>query len=561
MVTASYVEAYVARLQSMALLQHQHLLRLDDQAYPINTELLYITRIGMVWLMQAAMLLFHSTAIWVLRVITIASFILLAGSSIWFARTWSRVSYAACAAAFVLTPGLVEPSFFIADNLISASLASFAFALVGRSLTLPRWLAIGMLLALAMLIRLDAVLVVPAFVGLLWLSSRNFKRVSEAVLLAALGAGLIFLLSYLLTGVSLPLQFKVGRLFSHINNNPAIYQTGLLKTRLLIFFGFFGLVTLPLLCVGAWQNWVRKGHQWSYILTLLPLAFYLLVIPHANEIRDFCILGAPFVVHQTAGGWEWLFNQASSPVLRQRLIAGAMTLLFTVVLFGPPYISMRDGPRTLFGRAYSPIFWKQWQGRTLSMIDSLQMLVNAIQRGQDVLVISSQFEPDRYLHLRLLQEGFFLDKVSQEDGCRSIETFHKMDRRISIVRTENPYGVVLGKQAGTLIGALQLDTSLQCLAPVHFDRAYFFSIGDSGTPYGAGLNGEERHIPNHFVLPILHTATYGFFRETRLSPADVTLLYAAAQHTLNTSPGYVNEAMFQQRIQSQLWSPEAADTR
>ncbi len=558
-VTSSYVEAYVARLQSMALLQPHHLLALDDQAYPIDTEMLYVTRRGMVWLIEGAMLALHSTGIQVLRVITVASFLLLSGSCVAFARRWGKVPAWAAVAAIVATPGIVEPAFFIADNLVSAALATLALALVGRSLTLPRWLLIGVLVACAMLVRLDAVLIVPALLAVLWLSSRDGLRMALALVLASAGAAAV-LLAASSHGISLATAWKVGRLFSTMNNNPEIYQTGLLKTRALIFFGFFGFITFPLLLVNAWRSWPQRGWEWGLVMTLLPSCFYLLVISRANEIRDFCLLAAPFVVLHGAGGFAWLRSHLCERRATHRRLAWALLAWFILVLFAPPYISMRDGPRTLIGRVYSPVFWRQWQGRTLTMLDQIRALTGKVQGTETMLVLTSQFEPERYLHLSLLQDGFTLAPVTLADPrCRSIEIFRDGTRTVIDVRTENPYGMVHGKAAGAEIGEMQLDASLQCLRSVPFTRAYFFSIGDSGDQYGPGLDGEERPIPAHFPLPILHRASYGFFRSTPLSLPDVTLLDAATQRSLrqaeqdhHPSPDLID---FFRHVQSRFWVP------
>ena len=558
MLTSCYVEAYVARLQSMALLQHQHLLAMDDQAYPIDTEMLYVTRRGMVWLMEGAMLVLHSTGIQVLRVLTIASFLLLSGSCIAFARRWAKAPLWAAVAAIVATPGIVEPSFFIADNLVSAALATLALALVGRSLTLPRWFFIGILVACALLVRMDAVLIIPALLAVLWLSSRDYRRMAFALVLAAVGAAAV-LYAASSHGLSLTTAWKVARLFSFMNNNPEIYQTGLLKTRALIFFGFFGLISLPLVILNAWRSWAQRGWEWGFVMTLLPACFYLLVISRANEIRDFCLLAAPFVVLHGACGWEWLRKSLLKQHSNRRWAAGTLLAFFALVLLAPPYISMRDGPRTLVGRAYSPVFWRQWQGRTTTMIHQIDTLIDNVQPTQTMLVLTSQFEPERYLHLSLLQDGFTLGKTSSSDSpCRSIEVFRKGTRAVFDLRTDNPYGLVHGASASTVIGEMQLDASLQCLRSISFTRAYFFSLGDSGKQYDPALHGEERPIPDHFFLPILHKASTGFFSSTPLSPTDVTLLDAASQRQVrqwqegHSSPDLTD---FFHHVQPRFWVP------
>ncbi len=534
MFTAPYVEAYVARLQSMAMLNQAGKLGLDDQAYPINTELLYVTRVGMVWLLQVAMGVLHSTSLWVLRVITIGSLGLLAGSSVVFARRWTGVPAWAVLACLVVTPGILEPSFFVADNLVAASLTCLALALVTERVGFGRWFAIGAIAACATLVRLDAVLVVPAVVAVLWLATRAWRKVGLGVVFALLGAAAVFAMSQWVTGVSLVQSYEVGRFFSAVNNNPTIYQTGLRKTEGLIFFGFFGLITLPLLGIGARLNSKRHRRSWSVVMTLLPVLFYAAVIPHANEIRDFCIMGAPFVVLHGATGVVWLVESAQGRGGVRKLWALALFVWFALVLLAPPYISMRDGPRALTGRLYTPIFWRQWQGRTLGMIDQIHALVDEVRPGQTMLAISSQFEPERYLHLRLLQEGFKIDQVPIGNAkCRSIERFQRDGRTVVSVRTENPYGIIPDGDNGHRLESEQVVDSLACLGAESFGQRYFFSIGESGKPYWRGLSGDEVEIPRHFPLRILHRASYGFFRSVPLTAQDVRKLNDAADGSLN----------------------------
>ncbi len=557
MLTSSYVEAYVARLQSMAILNHSGQIGLDDQAYPINTELLYVTRVGMVWLMQAGMWVFHSTSLWVLRVITIASLVLLAASSIVFARRWAKVPAWGVLACVVLTPGILEPSFFIADHLVSAALTCLALALVNERITFWRWFGIGAIVACAMLVRLDAVLIVPAVVAVLWLANRAYRKMGAAIAFAVGGAAVVFAISYKVAGVSLVQSYEVGRFFSVLNNNPAIYQTGLAKTRELIFFGFFGLISLPLIAAGAWENFKEKGRAWSVVMTLLPVLFYAVVIPHANEIRDFCIMGSPFVLLHAGTGLRLLVANIEGQG-RRSWVGVASIAFFALVLFAPPYISMRDGPRVLIGRAYSPMFWRQWQGRTLGMIDQIHDLVDEVKPGESMLVISSQFEPDRYLHLRLLQEGFRIERVSGEASCQSIETFSRDGRTVVSVRTENPYGMF--HLSSNYLESLQIVDSLQCLGGRSFEQRYFFSIGQPEEPYWPGLSGRDVEIPTRFPLRILHKASYGFFGESPLSLEDLNRLKSlaassVAAHTPESQAVVPDEPSFRRSVGHHYWTP------
>ncbi len=220
----------------------------------------------------------------------------------------------------------------------------------------------------------------------------------------------------MVTGVSLLQTYQVSHLFSEVNNNPTIYQTGLAKTRELIFFGFFGLVTLPLLVIESWTNYRTHSTRWNIAMTLVPVLFYFALIPHANEIRDFCIMGSPFVLLQAATGLQRLLAVAEAPASPYRWIAISVFGIFVLLFVAPPYLSMRDGPRALTGRIYSPIFWRQWQGRTIGMKGKIHGLVNQVVPGQRILVISSQFEPDRYLHLRLPVQVRIVSQLRCREG-------------------------------------------------------------------------------------------------------------------------------------------------
>ena len=300
MLASTYVEAFVERLHSMALLLNRHQLALDDQTYPINTEFLYVTRLGMVQLMRLALAIFGENSLAGLRVLTISSFIALSWSSITFARRWSADSLGrhepvwALAAILILTPGIVEPSFFFADNLVSAAFAITALALVTYRVTPVRWFAIGALFASAMLVRLDALLVAPMIVTVLWFACRDYRRIALALLCGLAAAVAVFFVSYKLTGVSLFQAIRVGRFFSAVNSS-GMYN-GNLRRSTALAIGFFGLITIPCVVIGAWGNFREHTRRWSFVMILVPALYYMAAFHKANEIRDFYLLGTPYVL-------------------------------------------------------------------------------------------------------------------------------------------------------------------------------------------------------------------------------------------------------------------------
>jgi hypothetical protein len=560
--SAMYVEVYMARLQSMAILLHRGLsLALDDQAYPINTEFLYVTRLGMVQLIRAGVAIFGAASIWSVRAPMLVSFAILGLAGVAFARRWSSEPRWALAAMLILTPGILEPSFFLADNLPSAALAILALALVSDRVSALRWLAIGALMGCATLVRLDAILVAPMLVGLLWLACRDLRRSALAILYGLCGATVIFLLSAHFTGVSLPLAFRVGRSFSAANG-AAIYGAGLHRTALTAL-GFFGLITAVCLPIGVWENVRRKPVSWSIILALMPGLFYLVFLPKANEIRDFSLLAAPFVLLHGATGLRRLLEAARQSTGATVWAARAVLLFFLFVLFAPPAVISKDGPRTIVGRAYSPVFWRQWQARTSAAQHSLIDYVDSVHPGQHVLVVQSFYEPDRYLHLALLQKGFQILPASGEAGCSSIETYARQGTMVVNLRTEDPYGIVGGGAIDQELAAMQFLSSLQCLRGQPFGRITHTQWGLFGFRLWPDDIGDLIPVPSPaWPIKALHGTSFPQLRISEWSPADLSRAEASASDMLahqNVKISSVpSSSAFHEKMQNRLWKPGAA---
>ena len=503
--SSTYVEAYVARLQSMAILLHRGAsLRLDDFAYPINTEFLYFTRVGMVQLMRLVNWIFGGGSDWGLRVLTLASFALLAFSAVRFGRRWSAEPVWVLAAILVLTPGILESSFFFADNLPSAALAALALALVSGNVSAVRWLAIGGLLGSATLVRLDAVLVAPMVVAVLWLATRDLRKMGLAIAYGLIGAAIVFAVSAHATGVALPLALRVGHEFKAVNGSD-LYAPGFGRT-VRTARGFFGVITAICALVGFWSNFQRKPASWSIVMGLMPILFFLAVLPKANEVRDFSLLGVLFVVLQGGTGLREILQTATAKSDTRRWAALAVLLVFAVVLFGPPRMDSSDGPRPFIGRVWSPIFWRQWQHRTSEALQQLSEYVDTIRPGERILVVNPFYEPDRYLNLTLLQKGFSLLPPSGAENCQSVQIYSRNGTTVYSIRTENPYGLSGKGLIDTQLAALQFTTSLTCLNGLHFDRIAEMDWGGRGLRLGEAAPLAQVTIPSpsFFLRPLHH---------------------------------------------------------
>lgn len=568
MFTSTYVEAYMERLQTMAMLQPHGRLWLDDQAYPINTEFLYVTRLGMVELMRGCIAIFGASSLWGLRALTIGSFAVVTAACLAFSRRWAAsethqaTPWWPFAVFLVLVPGIVEPSFFFADNLISAAFATAALALVTGKVSVPRWLIIGGLFGAAMLVRLDALLIAPLILSVLWLACRDYRRIAVAVLLGAVGASAVFLLNWRFTGISLLQAIQVGRFFSAVNAN-GVYSSGFKRT-VIIALGFFGFLSLPFLAAGVWSNLKLRAARWSLVMTLVPTIFYLVVLPKANEIRDFCLLGAPYVVLHGGTGLRLLVDSALGkrrlPVPLPTWAARLALLACACVFLSPPVLLRKDGPRPIAGRIWSPIFWRQWQDIRFDAVSRLHGLVDSVRPGERFLIINSHYEPDRTLHLLLLQAGYQLQPARQDGDCQSLETLTNGPTSFTLLRTESPYGMIASGKLDKEVSALQVTSSFSCLQGQSFDHQYYLLWGgDSALPE---QTVSEVRIPEpSFRFKVLHGAKFPSLRVIPLDPDAVVRLKAAAaqleRHPLEAGsyqlPSYQE---FRQQMRDRYWTPE-----
>lgn len=557
--TASYVEAYVVRLHSMAILLHRGVrLGLDDQAYPINTEFLYLTRIGMVELIRCGVLLFGELTIWSVRAPVLLSFVLLGAVGVRFGRRWAEEPWWALCAMIVLTSGILESSFFLSDNLPSAALATVALLLVGGRASPLRWLGAGAMLAAATLVRLDAVLVIPMAAGVLWLAHPQPRTIAKAVLYAGLGAAVIFVLNRWATGVGLPLALNVGRTFSAANASD-LYAPGLRRTAD-IAVGFFGLITLPCILVGLWENARRHPVRWSMVMGLLPGLFYLAFLPKANEIRDFMLLGVPFVVLHGATGLRRILQAAAAGPAPSTWAARLVLLFFALVASGPPWVISKDGPRTMMGRVYAPVFWWQWQARNAQAQLRIDQFVSSLRPGSRVLALESFFEPDRYLHLALLQRGFQIAPVQDPTHCGSVEVYTNGAATVVNLRSEVPYGLINAGRTDDQVAAMQMLASFQCIKGQRFDRIEHLAWG--GVGYSFGPDQVTSHItvpaPN-FPVPAFRRVTYPELQIVDWSAGDLSRAQSQATQILSTPnsqglpiPSY---AEFHEKMLGRQWDP------
>ena len=528
-----HVEAFSARSQSLAIMDMQGKVALDDQAYPVNIEYFFGLRLGTVKLLEWIMRLTHSTGDLNFHLLTTCSFLLLLGSSFRFAWRWAKSPLWAAVTFAILTPGLIEIAFFFSDNLPSAALAAFATALVIPRASLPRWFLIGLLAAGATLCRSDGMLAIPGVLLVSFLGApSSLRSLAPRWLAFAAGLAALFYLSWRSTGMSLLHTLAVSR---WISNMHFAESRGLQLVHASLAM-FFGLPSILLLLLGVWKLWKKSQRREKIVLLLYPTGFYLYFMTKAIEPRNFLLLGAPFLVLLGAEGVQAALQALRGPnrTHRNLAIAGAAASLLLWVL--PPRISISDGPRTILGHLWSPLLWRQWQGTIEDDMQRYNAFLDGIKPGERVLVLGVSFQAERYFHLQLLKAGYTLEPHSDKDAFHELVDVYRLGNKVVLqVRNEQPFAIYTAANPGMSFRypqEFQLSTELAALKPADYDRAVMMTWGDqyffqehvgSSTQFQRQAGPQVEVIPA-LSMPAIRRNEYGKLRIIPMTAQDLDQL-------------------------------------
>jgi len=335
--------------------------------YPPYAEFFYLTRIGVVFLLQALMRVVGNGDI-AFRILTAASFLLFAGATLAVARRHVRASLPALVVALLLTPGLAELGFYFNDNVVSASL--------------------GML----------GLLLLPVAAGFSWLETGHWSRLVALGALVSAGILVVFAASYAASGATVIDALQIGRYF---DNMQAKFRHYSVTTALLLLF--FGLPNLMLLPLGAWQ--VLRGGDLKRVLVLVGLLLAYMG-RSATQARHFYPLLAPFVVMHGARGLTWIATALTAGRMQRRWAVLWLAGTAAVWLALPVLVPVADGPRAVVGRLWSPLLWFRWQAAMGDTLEAAARLAEPSSQVHRIVVLTTNFDPDHFLRLRLWQHGW-----------------------------------------------------------------------------------------------------------------------------------------------------------
>ena len=473
---SQHLEGYTANLRAITLVWERGQLADFDPVTPVIIQYLFATRTGIILLLSFIDRAFGHPGDAGFRGLVIASFLLLAASSVVIARRWGKLGIAACVIGFIAIPGLVDIGSFFNDNIISAALGMAALAAVSRSGSIRACAASGVLLGAATLCRTDALALCPAIAGLVWLQHGRLAQLLVRGLAVAAGFLLASAAAYAVIGTTL-----IGAL--HIPAQFVPPRIGIVF-RMTIFGLFIGVPALVLLCLGTALNVQRhvvKSFDVRWCLLFLAYPAFILsiaVLRLSTEVRYIYPLLAPFYLVHVGRGLEYLHELLQRQGWPRRIgiaVAGGLVLVSVV----PPDTFVRDGPHATVGRLWMPLVWFRWQASVANSLRQVDQLAEKADVDPQVLVLSTHFNDEYFFRLRLLEHGFEARSAESEfPGCQGgFSVYAKPGHKTLHIRSENQYGFVQAVP-NVIVRSVQIQRALQCPAAWTFDDAYLAFAGE-----------------------------------------------------------------------------------
>jgi hypothetical protein len=478
--TAVHVEGFSGQIQSLSIALAGDGIASHDPYLPLITEFIFLTRAGVVDLLALMHLTVGIDGDEAFRTLTVTSLATLIAASVAFARTRGSVRAAAALAAVVLTPGLIETGFFFNDNIVSAAFACLALALLTPAAASWRYLLSGALAGAAVLCRLDAVFALPFLAGIVLIEIRPWPRAVRRV--AALAGGFLFTVavSVAVNRVTIVDSLSIGAYFNHVEARGYEWRTSLAA---LLFF--FGPVTPMLLATGILrtrlvgitrQNWPQVA-----CFVVYPLLLTAFAMKTGREVRYLYPLLAPVIALHGGGGVEWILEQLHKPAGERRVVPLLALLSVMVITFcvPPSVVAIADGPRALFGRIWSPVLWWRWQRGVGQSMAQLAGFVDRLDREPATLVLTSHWNDEFFLRLRLSERGYINTTAAETfPGCDGFSVYTHGQHRVFHLRLHNEYYLV--PYSNTTYGALAITRALVCPAVKGVANEWVTTFGSKG---------------------------------------------------------------------------------
>lgn len=425
-----HVEGFSASIDSLALHLASGSLLDYDRQFPFNLDYFLATRSGVVVILAALHRCFADAGEWPFRVVMLTGFAGVVVGSVVLVRRWAGVGAGLAVGALLLMPGVSESAFFYNDNVLSSGLAIAALALLATGASprvAARALVAGLLFGAAVACRSDALVVAPAFLGVSWMRRRHPRALLASLSCVAVGALVVLAMLYAAFGFTLVDSLAAARhAVQSWSRGPS------LKTHAATLVFFIGLPAIVLGAIGFGLLVKRRDRVLVLTVAGMPLLYNLVYLGKAWEARSFLPM-TPFFAALVCLGARWAIDHAS------RIQRVVLVALLAIVWIAPPLrIATHDGPREVVGRLWAPVLWSAWQQQRRADTEGFESFARGLTTA--TLVMTSDWNADRYLHLALQDAGFRTIGTLGGPACgRVVETFSRGDVVVRHLRLHVPF--------------------------------------------------------------------------------------------------------------------------
>ena len=442
----AYTEGFQAEIVINAYALRMGNLRLGDTLYPFDSRFFLLTRLGTTLFVLGLQSLGNLTGLAALQLIGIGSLAVLVGALLMLLWRVYRVGPTLGLLCCILFPPIFEAAYLPNDNMPSAALVCAAVLLFWTNPTILRTVVTGLLLGVAVLLRLDAALIAPAFAILLLTEVRGWgARAIRAVIAGGIVAATPIMV-YRLCGLSF---FDVSAVVDQgvrLWDRPQQALHNDLRTALLSFTVLGGF---------AWLLGVvsfARSRRWRDLALAIAVPLFYVAAYRSQLVEGRYLLPlSPFILPAMAEG---LRSVAVLPG-RWRTVAlmGLAAGLVVWIVPPPPNMPARlladdEGPRFVVGRAWNPLPTLWWQDRLRAGQTALAAQVERLAATPDPaanpipdrVIVTGYWTGDRITTLALLEHGFLLQPDRTRAQCRGIaenSTRNAVD--VMQIRTHVPF--------------------------------------------------------------------------------------------------------------------------
>ena len=497
--TSAHVEGFSASIVSLALHINTGQIADYDRLHPANLEYFTLSRIGIVSWMSMLTGPLGISGEWAMRATTWIGFAALATSSFVLTRRWANASSLASVVALLLIPGLAESSFFYNDTIFAAALGVTALAVISTSPSAALAAASGVLFGAAIVARLDAILLAPAVV-LIGYHQHGLGRTFWS-------RALVFTIAVLVPVVLVPAALGANILdVVAVTRHAIVLWDAFRPTQhareLSLFLGIPAAILMALGCLALVR---RRDYMRLLLLVGVPALFNVISFGKILQARQLLPL-TPFLAALLILGWQ---HVSSAMPGRDATALKRTVIAVCCLVWVSPMVVVRvsDGPRAPYGRLWTPILWRRWQGAANADHAAIRALVGN-PRADSTVFVTDTWDGDRYLHLALQETGYHLVETSGTvDPCsKTAEVFARGDRRMLHIRLHQPF-----LPNWRALAASRLDTwGMPCLALWKQERVVWL----------APLEQLEWSMPKTVVLDLAAARQYALEQivEARYSP-------------------------------------------